>query len=195
MPSRPDRNVYLYGPPCVGKGFTTNGIRTIYPEIPLIGMGDYFRRLRMEDPRFNEVYGPMMDRGLLLPGLVVYYHAKRLIEQIENARILVLDGVIRSVQQANLFGGKSRLLGESDVVYDIVATYHTCYIRHNHRKKVRLGETRNDDSFLSDRFDIYKKSRRAVIEAMKDTGAKIIHIDGDAPLEQFAGVIIRSLAE
>jgi adenylate kinase family enzyme len=154
----------------------------------MIGTGKCFRQRRKEDPKFEEVYGEMMDKGILLPGLIVFAHVRKLIEKLGDEPLVVLDGAIRSVQQVRLFGG-SKLLGKNDVVCHIYASYHTCYVRHTHRRKCQV-ESRNDDTAFRERYEIYRNSRLNVVSEARAIGVQIVEIDGDAPLEEIADSVI-----
>ncbi len=188
--ARPKRNIFLFGPTSVGKGFTTSEIRKDHPDIPQVGMGDHFRRKRLEDERFEQMYGKMMDQGNLIPGLIVLSQAEPIIRGFAGKPIAVLDGVVRSVYQVDTFSRKG-LLTDDDILCDINAELETCRRRHSHRMNSKGGGCRTDDVAFEDRYHRHQASRTQVINSVRNVGAQVVEVDGDKPLDEIAEAVKR----
>ncbi len=186
---RPGRQIFLFGPTCVGKGFTGSRIKECHPDIPQVSMGGIFRDMRSQDPNFNKLYGGFMDAGNLIPGLVVLYHAEPKIKMHADKSLLVLDGVIRSVYQATTLNSRG-LFGPGDIFCNIHASYDTCHRRHSARIKRNGATPRTDDSAFDDRYRLHQNSTGPVINRVQEIGARVITIDGNMELEDLAQQVL-----
>lgn len=104
--------VVLLGPPGAGKG--TQGERLAERfGIPKIATGDVFRAAVREGTPLGVQAKQYMDRGELVPDSVILGIMREALTSPETARGAILDGVVRTVPQAEGFTAMLRELGRS----------------------------------------------------------------------------------
>src|SRR5581483_9381669 len=92
-------NILLLGPPGAGKG--TQGERIArHFGIPKLATGDVLRAAVREGTEQGRKAKAYMDRGDLVPDEVILGIMKESLSEPESARGVVLDGVVRTVPQA-----------------------------------------------------------------------------------------------
>ena len=100
--------VVLLGPPGAGKG--TQGERlAAHLGVPKLATGDVLREAVRKGTPLGLAAKAAMDRGDLVPDEVILGIMKDTLGQPELSRGVVLDGVVRTVPQAE---GLARVLGE-----------------------------------------------------------------------------------
>ncbi len=112
-------NILLLGPPGAGKG--TQGER-IAAElgIPKIATGDVLRSAVREGTEQGRRAREYMDRGDLVPDDVILAIMKEALARPEAERGVILDGVVRTVPQAE---GLERVLAELGRQLDVVLLF------------------------------------------------------------------------
>ncbi|HKB53514.1 MAG TPA: adenylate kinase [Ramlibacter sp.] len=112
-------NIVLLGPPGAGKGTQGERIaRTL--QIPKLATGDVLREaVRQGTPQGLEAKR-FMDRGDLVPDSVILGIMKDALSKPAAARGVVLDGVVRTVAQAE---GLARVLAELGRTLDVVLLF------------------------------------------------------------------------
>jgi adenylate kinase len=114
-------NILLLGPPGAGKG--TQGERIArHFGIPKLATGDVLRAAVREGTEQGRKAKAYMDRGDLVPDEVILGIMKEALSQPESARGVVLDGVVRTVPQAEGLEAVLRDLGrtlDAVLVFDI----------------------------------------------------------------------------
>lgn len=108
--------VVLLGPPGAGKG--TQGERLAASlGVPKLATGDVLRAAVKAGTRLGLEAKGYMDRGDLVPDAVILGIMKEALAQQENAKGVILDGVVRTVPQAEGLDKATRELGRKvDVV-------------------------------------------------------------------------------
>jgi adenylate kinase len=92
-------NILLLGPPGAGKG--TQGERIAAQlGVPKIATGDVLRAAVREGTGMGLAAKGFMDRGALVPDEVILGIVKEALATPDMARGVVLDGVVRTVPQA-----------------------------------------------------------------------------------------------
>jgi adenylate kinase len=102
--------VVLLGPPGAGKG--TQGERLASDlHIPKIATGDVLRAAVREGTALGREAKGYMDRGALVPDTVILGITKDVLSRPDAARGVILDGVVRTVAQAEGLDAMLRELG------------------------------------------------------------------------------------
>jgi len=111
--------VVLLGPPGAGKG--TQGERVAaYLGVPKIATGDVLRAAVKAGTPLGLEAKSYMDRGDLVPDAVILGIMKQALAAPEQARGVVLDGVVRTVPQAE---GLAHVLAELGKPLDVVMLF------------------------------------------------------------------------
>jgi adenylate kinase len=112
-------NIVLLGPPGAGKG--TQGERIAQRlGIPKLATGDVLRAAVRDGTEQGLKAKSFMDRGDLVPDAVILEIMKEALARPEAARGVILDGVVRTVPQAE---GLERVLGELGRKVDAVLLF------------------------------------------------------------------------
>ena len=112
-------NIVLLGPPGAGKG--TQGERIAQRlGIPKLATGDVLRAAVRDGTEQGLKAKSYMDRGDLVPDAVILEIMKEALARPEAARGVILDGVVRTVPQAE---GLERVLGELGRKVDAVLLF------------------------------------------------------------------------
>jgi adenylate kinase len=166
MTSRKYRAVLLFGAPGVGKG-TQGRILGQIPGFFHLSCGDVFRSIDIGSPEGKEVY-QYISRGELAPDdLTIRIWNKGLDGQIAlsgykpREDLLVLDGIPRSVRQAELLDGHVSVLR----VVHLVCPDEEAMIHRIRRRAIR--ENRTDDAnekIIRHRFDVYRRESAPVLD-------------------------------
>jgi adenylate kinase len=112
-------NIVLLGPPGAGKG--TQGERIAKNlGIPKLATGDVLRAAVSQGTPLGLAAKAAMERGDLVPDSVILGIMKDALAEPNAAKGVVLDGVVRTVPQAE---GLARVLGELDRHVDVVLLF------------------------------------------------------------------------
>ena len=112
-------NILLLGPPGAGKG--TQGERIADRlGVPKVATGDVLRAAVRDETGMGLAAKGFMDRGALVPDDVILGIVKEALEAPEMARGVVLDGVVRTVPQAE---GLRRVFAELGRSLDCVLMF------------------------------------------------------------------------
>lgn len=160
------KSLLLFGPPGVGKGTQGRVLGTV-PGLFHLSTGDVFRSLDVDSPDGREV-SAIISRGELVPDdLTIRIWRKGLEGLIAMSRykphedILVLDGIPRSVPQAELLKEHIDVLG---VVYLECSDENAMIAR---IKRRAIKENRADDAneaVIRRRYEIYHTESAPVID-------------------------------
>ena len=111
--------IVLLGPPGAGKGTQAEPVAKRLG-IPKIATGDVLRAAVREGSEMGKAAQRFMDRGELVPDDVILAIMKDTLARPEMARGAILDGVVRTVPQAE---GLERVLGELGREVDAVLLF------------------------------------------------------------------------
>jgi adenylate kinase len=112
-------NIVLLGPPGAGKGTQGERIAQTF-NIPKLATGDVLREAVRQGTPQGLAAKRFMDRGDLVPDSVILGIMKEALARPAAANGVVLDGVVRTVPQAE---GLARVLGELGRTLDVVLLF------------------------------------------------------------------------
>jgi len=112
-------NIVLFGKPGAGKG-TQAALLAQALDLPTLATGDVLRSAVREGTPMGRAAKAAMDRGDLVPDEVILGIMKETLAKPEYARGVILDGVVRTVPQAE---GLERVFKELGRRVDVVLAF------------------------------------------------------------------------
>ncbi len=201
--------VVLLGPPGAGKG--TQGERVAAAlGVPKIATGDVLRAAVKAGTKLGLEAKGFMDRGDLVPDAVILGIMKEALAEPAHAKGVVLDGVVRTVPQAEGLGAVTRELGRKvDVVlmFDIAddelvsrlsgrTTCETCQKPFtglqpgqacpNQDGGVLVRRRDDEPEAIRNRLRVYREQTAPVLDWYVRQGANVAHIDAVGSFDDVA---------
>jgi adenylate kinase len=214
-----ETNLVLLGPPGSGKG--TQGERLQEDlQLPYYATGDILRAAVREQTDLGQIAKEYMDRGDLVPDVVIVGAIAERIDSADAADGFILDGFPRTVPQAEALDEKLTELGRrltgvllidapDEEVMRRLAGRRTCveaghvfHLESNPPKREGICDVdgselivRDDDrpEVIRHRLETYHEKTEPVIEYF-DHQSLLRRIDGDASPDEVAADIARTLA-
>lgn len=207
--------IVLLGPPGAGKG--TQGERLAERlGIPKIATGDVLRAAVRDGTGQGRLAKRYMDRGELVPDRVILGIMKDTLASPEAAKGAILDGVVRTVPQAE---GLERVLAELGRKLDAVLLFEVdedelvrrlsqrtvcekCQTPYTGREPgtacPKCGGTlvrRKDDEpeAIRTRMRAYREQTAPVIDWYRTNGARVIAVDAVGPVDDVTARVLRAL--
>jgi adenylate kinase len=208
--------IVLLGPPGAGKG--TQGERLAQElGIPKIATGDVLRAAVRNGTPLGLAAKAAMDRGDLVPDEVILGIMKEALASPANAKGAILDGVVRTVPQAE---GLSRALAEigksidavlvvdvpDDVLVERLSGRTVCDVCQTPYTGMSAGTScpkgdggtltrRKDDEpeAVRNRLTVYQNQTAPVIEWYKSNGGALKFVDGVGTLDDVLARFRRAL--
>ena len=207
--------IVLLGPPGAGKG--TQGERLAESlGIPKLATGDVLRAAVREGTPLGLAAKAAMDRGDLVPDEVILGIMKEELAKPEMQRGVVLDGVVRTLPQAE---GLERVLGDLGRHVDVALVFDVpedelvrrlsgrtvcqkCQTPYMGREPgtacEKCGGTlvrRKDDEpdAVRYRLRVYRQDTAPVIDWYRGNGARVLTIDAVGSLDEVLGRIRSAL--
>lgn len=199
--------VVLLGPPGAGKG--TQGERIAAAlGVPKIATGDVLRAAVKAGTKLGLEAKGFMDRGALVPDAVILGIMKEALAEPAQAKGVILDGVVRTVPQAEGLAAMTRDLGRSvDVVlaFDIaddelvarLSGRTTCDKNQKPFKGLEPGQPcpdgcggtlvrRADDEpdAVRNRLRVYREQTAPVLDWYTRQGTRVAHIDAVGSVDE-----------
>lgn len=189
----------LLGPPGAGKGTQAEPVAQRLG-IPKIATGDVLRAAVREGTDMGKAAQRYMDRGELVPDDVILGIMKETLGRPETAQGAILDGVVRTVPQAE---GLERVLGELDREVDAVLLFEVpddeivrrlssrticdrCQTPYTGREPGtpcdkcggRLVRRKDDEpDAVRRRLQVYREQTAPVIEWYRRNGTPLVSVD------------------
>lgn len=158
--------VYM-GP--VGSGKSTQAkLLAEHLGVPHMSMGDIFRRIAEE----NEEVRQIVERGELVNDEITLLLLRKELEDTKYEKGFVIDGVPRSVFQAE------NLPFEPDVVVCL-----NVRDSENIKRLVKRGRGDDKEEVINERLKLYHKETEPVLEFYRKQG-KLLEIDGEPTVEE-----------
>ncbi|MBX6331076.1 MAG: adenylate kinase [Gemmatimonadaceae bacterium] len=216
-------NIVLLGPPGAGKG--TQGERVAQRlGIPKLATGDVLRAAVREGTEQGLKAKGYMERGDLVPDAVILGIMKEALARPEAAKGVVLDGVVRTVPQAE---GLERVLGDLGRRLDAVLMFdvdedelvrrlssrtvcEACQTPYTGREPGascekcggRLVRRKDDEpEAVRNRMRAYREQTAPVIDwyqrkaAAGGNAPRFIRIDAEGPIDEVTERVMRQLKE
>jgi adenylate kinase len=207
--------IVLLGPPGAGKGTQAAPVAQRLG-IPKIATGDVLRGAVREGSEMGKAAQRYMDRGELVPDDVILGIMKEAFARPEMARGAILDGVVRTVPQAE---GLERVLDELGRHVDAVLLFEvpdnelvrrlsgrticdTCQTPYTGREPgtrcPKCGGTlvrRKDDEpeAVRRRLEVYRRQTAPVIEWYRGNGTPLISVNAVGSPEEVTERVVRAL--
>ena len=211
--------IVLVGPPGAGKGTQAHYIAS-HLTIPRISTGDIFRYNVTHSTELGAKAKEYMDRGDLVPDPVILGIMKEALGKPETAKGVVLDGVVRTVPQAE---GLARVLAELGKKLDAVLVFDApddelvrrlggrtvcdnCATPYTGREpgekceKCGVGTLvrRKDDEpeAIKNRLVVFQRQTAPVLawyRSHEDHGARVVHIDAVGPMDEITKRMLKQI--
>jgi adenylate kinase len=207
--------VVLLGPPGAGKG--TQGERIAERlGIPKIATGDVLRAAVRDGTEQGLAAKAYMDRGDLVPDSVILGIMKEVFESPSTADGAILDGVVRTVPQADGLAGMLAELGrkvDTYLLFDISddelvkrlggrTVCDTCQTPYKGLEPgtqcEKCGGTlvrRKDDEpeAIRNRLEVYRKQTAPVIDWVKEKEMNLVKIDASGDVDEITEKALKEL--
>ncbi len=209
--------VVLLGPPGAGKG--TQGERIAERlGVPKIATGDVLRAAVREGTDQGKAAKGYMDRGDLVPDSVILGIMKEVLASPRAAKGAILDGVVRTVPQAEGLGIMLAELGrgvDKYLLFDVSddelvkrlggrTVCESCQTPYTDHEPGGVCEKcsgslvrRMDDEpeAIRNRLRVYRDQTEPVIEWAKDHKVKVVKIDAAGDLDEITERAMKALGE
>jgi adenylate kinase family enzyme len=155
-------------------------------KVGLISFGNIIRDLRKNDPEFERDYGPLIDKGKLVPDLKaieIFGNEVAKLHAEGGYDFVIVDGFCRSVIQIE-YASQNGYLETKDRVFMIEASAKTCLKRWSHRKTT---SERTDDKEMQtfyDRYHLHRDSASQLRHMFKENDAPVVDLDGGHECEE-----------
>lgn len=207
--------IVLLGPPGAGKG--TQGERLAERlGIPKVATGDVLRAAVRDGTGQGRLAKRYMDRGDLVPDRVILGIMKDALAKPDAAKGAILDGVVRTVPQAE---GLEQVLAELGRKVDAVLLFDVDeeeLVRRLSQRTVcekcqtpytglepgtpcpkcggRLVRRKDDEpEAIRTRMRAYREQTAPVIDWYRTNGARVIAVDAVGPVDEVTARVLRAL--
>jgi len=190
--------IVLLGPPGAGKGTQAEPVAQRLG-IPKIATGDVLRAAVREGTEMGKAAQRYMDRGELVPDAVILAIMKDAFARPEMARGAILDGVVRTVPQAE---GLERVLAElvrrlsGRTICDRCQTPFTGREPGTPCPKCggRLVRRKDDEpDAVRRRLQVYRDQTAPVIDWYRTHGTPLVAVNAVGSPDEVTGRVVRAL--
>lgn len=208
-------NILLFGKPGAGKGTQAPEVARAL-NVPTLATGDVLRGAVREGTPMGKKAKEFMDRGDLVPDEVILGIVGEALGRPEYARGVILDGVVRTIPQAEglqrVLGGLGRTLNavlsfdiENDEIVRRLSGRTVCEKCQTPYTGRSPGETcekcggklvrRKDDEpdAIRNRLGVYDSQTAPVFDWYKRNGAKVVTVDAVGPVSDVTARALKAL--
>lgn len=208
-------NIVLFGKPGAGKG-TQAPILAERLGVPILSTGDTLRGAIREGTALGREAQEYMNRGDLVPDSVILGVVREKLAQPAYAKGVILDGVVRTVPQAEGMAEVLRSFGRKvDAVLDLqvpneeivrrLSARTVCSTCQTPYHGVEPGTTcpkcggtlarRKDDEpeAVRNRLNVYDQQTAPVLDWYRHDGAKVFVVNAEGSVEEVTTRITRAL--
>ena len=210
--------IVLFGKPGAGKG-TQAPLLAAALGVPTLATGDELRAAIRAGTALGLEAKAYMDRGDLVPDAVILGIIKAALASPRCARGVILDGVVRTVPQAEGLAQACEELGttvdavlcfdiEDDEIVRRLASRTICESCQTPRADAQPGDPcaqpgctgrlvrRKDDEpeAIRNRLDVYRRQTAPVLQWYKDHGTKVATIDAVGSVQDVTARALGALA-
>ena len=179
------KKAYLfYGPPGSGKGTQTRELEKLFEnkgcKSVSMGMGAELRKLVDQDIPAAEKTNKILHEGTLVPSfLSTYIWTHFLLTQKEDVEVIILDGIIRQLEQVTFMYDATKFL-------DIEVTIILLNVEREELVRRLIARGRKDDTeeIIDTRIETYESETAKCVDEWESKGVKILRMPGDKPIEE-----------
>lgn len=210
-------NAIIFGAPGSGKGTYSARLQTLLG-LEAISMGDIFREMMKKDTELGRKIKNYVEKGLLVPNVIVVDVLKRRLNEIPKGKGFLLDGFPRTVEQAETLEKVAKidviilLLVPDWIIIERLSTRRICRncgavynVRFLKPKTEGICDIcggplyqRPDDTeeVIKKRIQIYEEQTQPIVQLSKDKKIPFVeaHCNAlDAPPDKIVNEILNSL--
>jgi adenylate kinase len=184
-------DLLLLGPPGAGKG-TQGALLADHLGIPKLATGDLLRDAVREDTPLGRKAKAVMESGALVSDDLILGIVREQLAQPAAARGVILDGVVRTVPQAE---GVAALLGELGRQIDQVLFFEVSdeeILRRLARRRLQEGRADDDAGAVERRLRAYREQTAPVLDWYQRRGG-VVRIPAVGTVEEIAARVRRAV--
>jgi adenylate kinase len=208
-------NIVLFGKPGAGKGTQAPKIAEALG-VPTLATGNVLRAAVKDGTPMGREAKSYMDRGDLVPDTVILGIIRDELTRAEYARGVVLDGVVRTVPQAD---GLEKMLGSLGRKVDAVVSLEvpdteivrrmgvrtvcsTCQTPYSDLKPgdkcpncggVAVRRSDDEPSAVMNRLGVFNAQTAPVFDWYKKNGARLVVVDANGSVTDVTQRVLRAL--
>ena len=179
------KNVYLFGPPAVGKGLMAKLLdRQLPPNtIEFVSVGALARQA-MQDPQFQEQHGTLVETRRPLPKDAVCGLVGKRIQDANRECLLLFKGFGYNTRQINWAYENDIISADSTIIIVFYASQATCLARARDKRLLEPDPkwTNADDAEIRRFYTLFKTAWETIHRQLIAYGIPIIQIAADRDL-------------
>jgi adenylate kinase len=179
-------NIIMIGPPCSGKGTHSKRIAEKYG-LTHISTGDLFRQEIAKETPLGILAKMLIDKGNLVPDSVTLKMLFHHINSLKNAKGFLLDGVPRTLPQAELF---EKFIDKHNIKCDLVFYLHSpdeVLFQRMHKRSTEGRADDNEHAFFKRMMNYFDLTH--ILTEYYLAKGKLIAISTNAPIEEVSNKI------
>jgi adenylate kinase len=210
-------NIVLFGKPGAGKGTQAPKIAEAL-EVPTLATGNVLRAALKQGTPLGREAKSFMDRGDLVPDSVILGIVREELTRPEYARGVILDGVVRTIPQAE---GLEAMLGSLGRKVDAVVSLEvpdeeivrrmgtrtvcsTCQTPYSNLEPgatcpncggVVMRRTDDEPVAVRNRLNVFTTQTAPVFDWYKRNGARLVTVDANGTVNEVTQRVLRALGK